>query len=103
MAVSEKEDGATGERTLTRITGATGATRIGVTWVTGSVWSMEERPEKMYGLFDLNHHLLEKMCDVTSVTEDERTEEEEESGKVSCILVNQKPQLRNSTNTTKKY
>ena len=63
---------------------------------------MEERPEKMYGLFDLNHHLLEKMCDVTSVTEDERTEEEE-SGKVSCILVDQKPQLRNSTNTTKKY
>ena len=88
---------------MTRITGATGATRIGVTWVTGSVWSMEERPEKMYGLFDLNHHLLEKMCDVTSVTEDERTEEEEESGKVSCILVDQKPQLRNSTNTTKKY
>ena len=60
MAVSAKEDGATGERTLTRMTGATGATRTGVTRVAGSVWSMEERPEKMCGLFGLNHHLLEK-------------------------------------------
>ena len=54
----------------------------------------------MYGLFSLNHHLLEKMCDVTPVTEDERTEEEE-SGKESCILVDQKPQLRNSTDVDK--
>ena len=54
MAVSEKEDGATGERTLTRMTGAmgmteatgetrTGVTRTGVTRGTESVWSMEEK------------------------------------------------------------
>ena len=66
MAVSEQEDGAMGERTLTRMTGAmgttgaTGETRTGVTRVAGSVWSMEERPEKMCGLFGLNNHLLEK-------------------------------------------
>ena len=51
---------------MTRMTGAsemtvaTGETRTGVTRVAGSVWSMEERPEKMCGLFGLNHHLLEK-------------------------------------------
>ena len=37
----------------------------------------------MYGLFGLNHHMLEKTCDVTPVT-DVRTEEEE-SGKVADV------------------
>ena len=64
MAVSEKEDGATGERTLTRMTGAmgmtrvTGATRTEVTRVAGNVWSIwRRRQRKRCGL---NHHLLEK-------------------------------------------
>ena len=39
--------------------------------------------QKMYGLFGLNHHMLEKTCDVTPVT-DVRTEEEE-SGKVAVV------------------
>ena len=46
--------------------------------------------QKMYGLFGLNHHMLEKTCDVTPVT-DVRTEKEE-SGKCSSSLVDQKPQ-----------
>ena len=40
------------------------------------------------------------MCEVTPALEDKRTEEEE-SGKESCILVDQKPQLRNSTDADK--
>ena len=41
-----------------------------------------------------------KMCEVTPVLEDKRTEEEE-SGKESCILGSQKPQLRNTTDVDK--
>ena len=46
--------------------------------------------QKMYGLFGLNHHMLEKTCDVTPVT-DVRTDEDE-SGKWSSSLVDQKLQ-----------
>ena len=60
---------------------------------------MEERPEKMYGLFGLNHHLLEKNVWSHACTGGQT--EEEENGKESCILGSQKPQLRNSTDVDK--
>ena len=82
-AVSEKEEGATGVAALTRMK-----------------WSMMmifwQRIARVIGFqkcmvwFGLNHYTLEKTCDVTPVT-DVRTEEEE-SGKCSSCLADQKPQ-----------
>ena len=48
-----------------------------VDWLSENIW--------IYGLLDLNHRIQEKMCDVTPLTEEGRTEEE--SGTLRNFLI----------------